>query len=62
MSLGGISNLDYTVILCSDMAATRAFYRDVMQFAIEVDGMDQQALLLGAFGAPVLARQGMAPA
>lgn len=37
MSLGGISNLDYTVILCSDMAATRAFYRNVMQFPIEVD-------------------------
>ena len=32
------------------------------QFTFEVDGMDQQALLLGAFGAPVLARQGMAPA
>jgi catechol 2,3-dioxygenase-like lactoylglutathione lyase family enzyme len=37
MSLGGISNLDYTVLLCSKMAETRAFYRDVMQFPIEVD-------------------------
>ena len=32
MSLGGISNLDYTVLLCSKMAATRAFYRDIMKF------------------------------
>jgi catechol 2,3-dioxygenase-like lactoylglutathione lyase family enzyme len=37
MSLAGISNLDYTVILCSNMVETRAFYRDIMQFPIEVD-------------------------
>lgn len=37
MSLGGISNLDYTVILCGRMVETRAFYRDIMQFPIEVD-------------------------
>jgi glyoxylase I family protein len=37
MSLGGISSLDYTVILCRRMAETRAFYRDVMRFPIEVD-------------------------
>ena len=37
MSLGGIGNLDYTVILCSRIAQTRAFYRDIMQFPIEVD-------------------------
>ena len=37
MSLGGISNLDYTVLLCGKMAATRAFYRDVMKFPIETD-------------------------
>ena len=37
MSLGGITNLDYTVLLCSKMAATRAFYRDVMKFPIETD-------------------------
>lgn len=37
MSLGGISSLDYTVILCSRMVETRAFYRDVMRFPIEVD-------------------------
>jgi glyoxylase I family protein len=37
MSLGGISSLDYTVILCRRMAETRAFYSDVMRFPIEVD-------------------------
>lgn len=37
MSLGGISSLDYTVILCRRMVETRAFYRDVMRFPIEVD-------------------------
>ena len=37
MALGGIGNLDYTVLLCSKMAETRAFYRDVMQFPIETD-------------------------
>jgi glyoxylase I family protein len=37
MSLEGIENLDYTVILCTKLAETRAFYRDVMRFPIEVD-------------------------
>ena len=36
-SLGGIRNLDYTVLLCNRMAQTRAFYRDVMRFLIETD-------------------------
>ena len=37
MSLGGIANLDYTILLCGKMEATRAFYRDVMKFPIETD-------------------------
>lgn len=37
VALGGIGNLDYTILLCSKMAETRAFYRDVMQFPIETD-------------------------
>lgn len=37
MTLGGITNLDYTVLLCRRMEETRAFYRDVMGFAIETD-------------------------
>ena len=37
MSLGGITNLDYTVLLCNRMDATRAFYRDIMNFPVETD-------------------------
>ncbi|MGO4741093.1 VOC family protein [Bosea sp. 2KB_26] len=37
MSLGEIGNLDHTVILCSRMTETRAFYRDIMGFQIEHD-------------------------
>jgi glyoxylase I family protein len=37
MSLGGITNLDYTVLLCDKMTETRAFYRDIMKFPIEAD-------------------------
>jgi catechol 2,3-dioxygenase-like lactoylglutathione lyase family enzyme len=37
VSLGGITNLDYTVLLCNRMDETRAFYRDVMKFPVETD-------------------------
>ncbi|MDO9060719.1 MAG: hypothetical protein Q7U92_17085 [Bradyrhizobium sp.] len=37
MSLGGITNLDYTVLLCNRINETRAFYRDIMKFPIEAD-------------------------
>lgn len=37
MSIGGITNLDYTVILCSKMAETRAFYENIMGFAVAED-------------------------
>lgn len=37
MALGGIGNLDHAVLLCRDMRATRAFYRDVMGFPIDTD-------------------------
>lgn len=37
MGLDAIRSLDHTVILCDRLAETRAFYRDVMGFAIEVD-------------------------
>ena len=37
MSLGDIANLDYTIILCSKMADTRAFYSGIMGFQIEKD-------------------------
>ena len=37
MTLGDIRNLDYTVLLCSNMAATKAFYRETMGFALTHD-------------------------
>ncbi len=37
MSLGGISNFDYAVLLCNKMEETRAFYRNIMNFPIETD-------------------------
>jgi catechol 2,3-dioxygenase-like lactoylglutathione lyase family enzyme len=48
VSLGGIGNLDYTVLLCSKMAATRAFYRDVMKFPIETDLENWVSFRVGA--------------
>jgi len=48
MSLGGITNLDYTVLLCSRMAETRAFYRDVMGFPIETDQENWVSFRIGA--------------
>ena len=37
MSLGAIRNLDHTILLCNKMDETKAFYRDVMKFPIEID-------------------------
>ena len=37
MSIGSIESLDYTVILCTRLAETRAFYRDIMGFPVETD-------------------------
>ena len=37
MSLNQIRNLDYTILLCSKMEETRAFYPDIMRFPIETD-------------------------
>ena len=37
MSLSQIRHLDYAILLCSNMDATRAFYRDIMKFPIETD-------------------------
>lgn len=48
MTFGGITNLDYTVILCRRLAETRAFYRDVMQFPIEVDQENWVSFRVGA--------------
>jgi len=48
MSIKDIHNLDYTVILCRDMARTRAFYADVMGFAIEYDSEAWVSFRVGA--------------
>lgn len=37
MSLKDIHNTDYIVLLCSKMIETRAFYEEVMGFAVETD-------------------------
>ncbi|KGF69340.1 hypothetical protein LL06_11345 [Hoeflea sp. BAL378] len=48
MSLGEIHNLDHTVILCRNLSATRAFYRDVMKFPLEVDRETWVSFRIGA--------------
>ncbi|MEQ9335383.1 VOC family protein [Thalassobaculum sp.] len=48
MSLKDIHNLDYTVLLCRDMAATRAFYDDVMGFPVEHDSPTWVSFRVGA--------------
>lgn len=48
MSLGGIGNLDYTVLLCDRLAETRAFYRDVMGFTLETDRENWISFRVGA--------------
>ena len=48
MSLGGIGNFDYAVLLCSRMQETRAFYRDVMGFPVETDRENWVSFRVGA--------------
>jgi catechol 2,3-dioxygenase-like lactoylglutathione lyase family enzyme len=48
MSLGGIRNLDYAVLLCNRMDETRAFYRDIMKFPIETDHPNWVSFRVGA--------------
>jgi glyoxylase I family protein len=37
MSVKDIRNFDYAILLCGKMKETRAFYKDVMGFPIELD-------------------------
>ena len=37
MSLTAIREVDYVILPCNDLAASRAFYRDVMGFPLEED-------------------------
>ena len=48
MSLKDIHNLDYVVLLCRDLAAARAFYKDVLGFALEHDGENWVSFRVGA--------------
>lgn len=48
MSLRDIHNLDHTVLLCSRLEETRAFYRDVMGFPVEVDRGNWVSFRIGA--------------
>jgi catechol 2,3-dioxygenase-like lactoylglutathione lyase family enzyme len=48
MALGGIGNLDYTVLLCRKMTQTQAFYRDIMRFPIETTQENWVSFRVGA--------------
>ncbi|NGM18947.1 glyoxalase/bleomycin resistance/dioxygenase family protein [Roseomonas stagni] len=48
MSPGGITHLDYTVILCSHLEETRAFYTGIMGFAVAEDRPNWVSFRLGA--------------
>ncbi|KJS09399.1 MAG: hypothetical protein VR78_16145 [Hoeflea sp. BRH_c9] len=48
MSLNEIHSLDHTVILCRKLQETRAFYRDVMKFPLEVDRENWVSFRVGA--------------
>jgi catechol 2,3-dioxygenase-like lactoylglutathione lyase family enzyme len=48
VSLSEIRNFDYAVLMCSRMEETRAFYRDVMGFAVETDRGNWVSFRVGA--------------
>lgn len=48
MGLGGISNFDYAVPLCSRLEETRAFYRDTMGFPVEDERPNWVSFRVGA--------------
>jgi catechol 2,3-dioxygenase-like lactoylglutathione lyase family enzyme len=48
MSLGDIRNLDYTVLLCSKMQETKAFYLDVMGFPLAHDSENWVSFQVGS--------------
>jgi len=59
MGLSDIHAVDYTVILCSRLAQTKAFYRDVMGFRIEVDGESWVSFRVGSMILALRPRQGL---
>lgn len=48
MGLSEIHTLDHTVILCRDLPKTKAFYRDVMGFSVEVEKESWVSFRVGA--------------
>ena len=46
--LTSIGSLDYVILLCDDMDASRAFYRDVMAFALVEDQPDWVRFQVGS--------------
>ncbi|SDF04720.1 VOC family protein [Thalassobaculum litoreum] len=59
MSLKDNHNLDYAVLLCTDMAATRRFYEEVMGFAVETDTPAWVSFRIGATLLTLRPRDGM---
>ena len=43
-----IREIDYVILLCEDMAASRAFYRDVMRFSVVEDQEDWVRFRVGS--------------
>jgi glyoxylase I family protein len=48
MSIKEIRNFDYAILLCKKMKETRAFYKDVMAFPIELDLENWVSFRVGA--------------
>jgi glyoxylase I family protein len=48
MSLKDIRNLDYVILLCARMKETRAFYKDVLGFPVEMDTETWVSFRVGA--------------
>jgi catechol 2,3-dioxygenase-like lactoylglutathione lyase family enzyme len=48
MSIREIRNFDYTILLCRKMKETRAFYKDVMSFPVELDLENWVSFRVGA--------------
>jgi catechol 2,3-dioxygenase-like lactoylglutathione lyase family enzyme len=48
MSMKKIRNLDYTILLCRKMTETRAFYKDVLGFPVDLDLENWVSFRVGA--------------
>jgi lactoylglutathione lyase len=48
LSIKDIHNLDYAILLCRNLPETRAFYKDVMGFSLEVDLENWVSFRVGA--------------